>query len=78
MHHVAQVQPEMVHYPGEDVIMTQLLLDYGGDTNVPTKEVTNNVGCNIASRSSCLLLCRQVKLHYIIVRSMETMRSWTL
>ena len=39
MHHVAQVQPEMVHFPGEDIMMTQLLLDYGGDTNIPTKEV---------------------------------------
>ena len=40
MHMVTQVTNAMSHFPGEDVMLTQLLLDYDGNTNVQAKEVS--------------------------------------
>ena len=39
LHHVAQVAIDLEHFEGEDVMLTQLLLDFSGDPNMPTKEV---------------------------------------
>ncbi|OQV12783.1 Ankyrin-3 [Hypsibius exemplaris] len=38
LHHVAQVAIDREHFEGEDVMLTQLLLDFNADANIPTKE----------------------------------------